>query len=85
MTINKVQGQTMKTVGIYLLEHVFTHGQLYVALSQVTHVNDVFFFARMAGQRPMLFIQNCCDDLSSLSLAYFSLSMGRNFHIQITG
>jgi ATP-dependent DNA helicase PIF1 len=33
MTINKVQGQTMKTVGIYLPKLVFTHGQLYVALS----------------------------------------------------
>jgi ATP-dependent DNA helicase PIF1 len=33
MTINKVQGQTMKTVGIYLPKLVFTHGQLSVALS----------------------------------------------------
>jgi hypothetical protein len=33
MTINKVQGQTMKTVGIFLPEPVFTHGQLYVVLS----------------------------------------------------
>jgi hypothetical protein len=33
MTINKAQGQTMKTVGIYLHEPIFTHGQLYVALS----------------------------------------------------
>ena len=34
MTINKAQGQTIPTVGIYLLEPVFTHGQLYVALSR---------------------------------------------------
>jgi hypothetical protein len=33
---------TMKIVGIYLLEHVFTHGQLYVALSRAMRVNDVF-------------------------------------------
>jgi hypothetical protein len=33
MTINKVQGQTMKTVGIYLPKFVFTHNQLYVILS----------------------------------------------------
>jgi hypothetical protein len=44
MTINKAQGQTMKTVGIYLPEPVFTHGQLYVALSRATHVNDVSIF-----------------------------------------
>ncbi len=42
MTINKVQGQIMKTVGIYLPEPVFTHGQLYVALSRATCVNDIF-------------------------------------------
>jgi ATP-dependent DNA helicase PIF1 len=44
MTINKAQGQTMKTVGIYLHEPVFTHGQLYVALSRATRVNDVSVF-----------------------------------------
>jgi ATP-dependent exoDNAse (exonuclease V) alpha subunit len=32
----------MKTVGIYLPEPVFTHDQLYVALSRATRVNDVF-------------------------------------------
>jgi hypothetical protein len=44
MTINKANGQTMKTVGIYLHELVFTHGQLYVTLSQATRVNDVSVF-----------------------------------------
>ncbi|GAA0158118.1 DNA helicase [Lithospermum erythrorhizon] len=34
MTINKVQGQTLDYVGIYLRQHVFSHGQLYVALSR---------------------------------------------------
>jgi ATP-dependent DNA helicase PIF1 len=32
MTINKAQGQTIPNVGIYLLEPLFAHGQLYVAL-----------------------------------------------------
>jgi hypothetical protein len=39
MTINKAQGQSFDRVGVDLRLPVFTHGQLYVALSRVTDVD----------------------------------------------
>jgi hypothetical protein len=44
MTINKAQGQTLSRVGIYLPDPVFSHGQLYVAMSRVGSPESIKFY-----------------------------------------
>ena len=44
MTVNKSQGQTLESVGHYLPRPVFSHGQLYVAISGVTSKTSMKFF-----------------------------------------
>nr|XP_043625766.1 ATP-dependent DNA helicase PIF1-like [Erigeron canadensis] len=52
MTINKSQGQSLSKVGIYLEKPVFTHGQLYVALSRVKSKDGIkIFIADNEGKR----------------------------------
>ena len=42
MTINKAQGQTLQQVGLFMSTQVFSHGQLYVALSRIPDPNNLF-------------------------------------------
>ena len=44
LTINKSQGQTLKKVGIYLKTPLFSHGQLYVALTRGNDLNGIKIF-----------------------------------------
>lgn len=41
MTVNQLQGQSLKTVGVDLQTSAFTYGQFYVALSRVTSAQRV--------------------------------------------
>lgn len=41
LTINKAQGQSVRKVGLDLRAPVFSHGQLYVALSRATHRQNI--------------------------------------------
>ena len=51
MTVNKSQGQTIPNVGIYFLEPVFSHGQLYVALSRATARSNIRILAVPAAEK----------------------------------
>ncbi|KAG5616607.1 hypothetical protein H5410_016431 [Solanum commersonii] len=63
MTINKAQGQTLDFVDINLREPVFSHGQLYVALSRATSSHSV-----KALIRPPIIDEN--DDHSTYNVVY---------------
>ena len=47
MTINKSQGQTIEHVGIYLPKPVFSHGQLYVALSRCPNFSNLHVYIEL--------------------------------------
>jgi hypothetical protein len=59
MTINKSQGQSVKNVGLDLRTPVFTHGQLYVALSRVT-----------SSQRIKAIFQEETDGTDTMNVVY---------------
>jgi ATP-dependent DNA helicase PIF1 len=55
ITINKNQGQTFNNVGVYLSFPVYSHGQLYVAISGVTSSANIKIFN---GQGPDRYMRN---------------------------
>ncbi|CAI0453983.1 unnamed protein product [Linum tenue] len=58
MTINKSQGQTLDTVGVYLPKPVFSHGQLYVAVSRVRSADGLHILIDNEAEIPHNFTRN---------------------------
>ena len=60
MTINKSQGQSLERVGVFLPQPVFSHGQLYVALSRVKRPEGlhVLILNGEKAQLPGIFTKN---------------------------
>lgn len=62
MTINKSQGQSLDRVGLYLPQPVFSHGQLYVAVSRVTSPEGLRILIVADSGRPASFTANVVFD-----------------------
>lgn len=66
MTINKAQGQTIPNVGVYLPRPVFSHGQLYVALSRGTSMSTtkVLITPEKGNTTQKMLTKNMCTNKS---------------------
>ena len=58
MTINKSQGTTLGTIGVWLPQPVFGHGQLYVAVSRVGRPEGVHFAVKPVPGEPEKTMRN---------------------------
>ena len=58
ITINISQGHTFKKVGVFLLEPVFAHRQLYVAVSKSRDENELKIFIANTGSQGKLLQNN---------------------------
>ena len=58
MTMHKSQGQSFERMGIYIDTPLFTHGQLYVALSRVGKAGGIFMHIVNKDQNKITFTDN---------------------------
>ena len=47
VTVHKAQGQTLRTVGLYVTMEMFTHGLLYTALSRTRGWDNIVVFSTL--------------------------------------
>ena len=73
MTINKSQGQSLRTIDIFMKEQVFTHDQLYVALSRATSRKGLKIISYDNKGRPSAYAKNIIykDIISALPRGFF--------------
>ena len=58
MTVNKAQGLTLMKVGLYLKDDVFSHGQLYVALSRCGDQENLAILGPQPDDQGKVWIKN---------------------------
>ena len=56
VTVHKAQGQTLSRVGLYVTSNMFTHGQLYTALSRTRGWTNIRVYSTLANPGVL---QNC--------------------------
>ncbi|CAI0437600.1 unnamed protein product, partial [Linum tenue] len=79
MTINKSQGQTLEKAGVFLPKPIFSHGQLYVAISRVRSAAGLRFLIHNDGSLP----HDCTKNIVYTEL-YSELSYPGNFAFCLT-
>lgn len=64
ITINRCQGQTLIVIGIDLQENVFTHGQLYVALSRTGNPKNQYILCQHKFTRNIVYKEILTNEIN---------------------
>ena len=82
LTIHKAQGQTLEHVGLYLPGPVFSHGQMYVALSRTGDPQLLSVYVVPDDQQGV--DMGGVDGTSTLNIVYANiLAEARNSHQRV--
>jgi ATP-dependent DNA helicase PIF1 len=54
MSVNKAQGQTLNRVGVMMKSDMFLHGQLYVALSRTSNLDNLMMVAKIFESKQLV-------------------------------